>query len=84
MKLINFSITLIFTLLLCKTVFAQSIKTLSGNNFNGVTLTFLSQHCFPKDKVPYVGEDLIDYSDMNNIFRLENKGKNEIYSPNFP
>lgn len=73
------TITLVITLLVCKTVFTQAIKTIDGNNFKGATLTFLSQKCLPKDKIPYVGEDLIDFSDMNNRFRLENNGKEEIY-----
>ncbi|MBK6749136.1 MAG: hypothetical protein IPG67_03785 [Acidobacteria bacterium] len=78
-RLISCVLLLIFTLLVCQSVLAQSIKTVSGNNFNGTTMTFVSQRCLPKDKVPYIGEDLIDYSDMNNVFRLENKGKREVY-----
>ena len=59
-------------------VSAQSSKA-PDNSFHGVTLSFLSQRCLPKDKVPYVGDDFIDFSDMVTKFRLENTGPNEIY-----
>jgi hypothetical protein len=66
-------------LLFCAVAYSQKIKTVEGNTYKGVTLTYLSQKCFPKDKVPFKGPDFIDYSDMNNRFRLENNSKKEIY-----
>jgi hypothetical protein len=58
----------------------QSVHQRSAdNNFHGVTLTFLSQRCLPRDKVPYVGDDFIDFSDLVTRFRLENKGPEEVY-----
>lgn len=80
MNVLKFGIIPVFTfLLICPNLFAQKTKTVSGNIFKGSTLTYLSQRCLPKDKVPYVGEDVIDYSDMITRFRLENNGKDEIY-----
>ena len=45
----------------------------------GVTLSVISQRRIPKDKVPYVGDDVIDFSDLIVKFRLENRGNEEIY-----
>ncbi len=79
MKYLRFTIILIFTLFFYAPVFSQTTKTVKGNSFKGVTLIYLSQRCLPADKVPYVGKDIIDYSDMITRFRLENNSKEEIY-----
>jgi hypothetical protein len=50
-----------------------------ANSYRGVTLSVLSQRWIPKDKVPFIGDDVIDFSDMVVRFRLENRGKEDIY-----
>ncbi len=49
------------------------------NSYRGITLSVLSQRWIPKDKVPYVGDDVIDFSNLVVRFRLENRGNEEIY-----
>ena len=49
------------------------------NSFRGVTLTVLSQRLIPQNQVPYVGDDVIDFSDLIVRFRIENRGKEDIY-----
>ena len=71
-------LVVILALVTCGLIFAQSPKA-PDNSFHGVTLSFVSQRCLPKDKVPYVGDDFIDFSDMVTRFRLENAGANQIY-----
>ena len=81
MKLTKFSF-IILVLFSCTTIFAQTEKKNdNGNNFNGVTISYLSQRCLPPDKVPYISPsgDFIDSSDMIVRFRIENNGKQDIY-----
>jgi hypothetical protein len=70
---------LVIAVVLC-TVVAQSPKVLNnGNTFPGVSLSLLSQRCLPKNKVPYVGDDFIDFSDMTTRFRLSNGSSKDVY-----
>ena len=70
---------LVIAVVLC-TVVAQSPKVLNnGNTFPGVGLSLLSQRCLPKNKVPYVGDDFIDFSDMTTRFRLSNGSSKDVY-----
>src|SRR6266852_10001118 len=50
----------------------------NSTTFPGVTLSFISQRCLPRNKVPYVGDDFIDFSDMTSRFRLRNGGSKDI------
>jgi hypothetical protein len=80
MSLTRYTIAITLMIACCLSVFAQSEKQRSvENSFRGIRLSFLSQRCLPKDKVPYVGDDFIDFSDMLVRFRLENRGKGDIY-----
>jgi hypothetical protein len=59
---------------------AQSPKVPNnGNTLPGVTLSLLSQRCLPKNKVPYMGDDFIDFSDMTTRFRLSNRSSKDVY-----
>jgi hypothetical protein len=70
---------LVIAVVLC-TVMAQSPKVANnGNTLPGVTLSLLSQRCLPKNKVPYVGDDFIDFSDMTTRFRLSNRSSKDVY-----
>jgi len=67
-------------LILAPAAFSQTGNERSyENRYRGVALSVLSQRRIPKDKVPYVGDDVIDFSDMVVKFRLENQGKEDIY-----
>ena len=67
-------------ILLASSLFAQPGKHRSVEiSFRGVALSVISQRCLPESKVPYVGDDFIDFSDMAARYRLENQGKENIY-----
>jgi hypothetical protein len=64
----------------CAPIVAQSPKAPDNENtFHGVTLSFVSQRCLPSDKVPHVGQDFIDFSDLVTRFRLANTGSQEVF-----
>jgi hypothetical protein len=70
----------ILILLFSPAVFSQTGNERSyENGYRGVSLSVVSQRWIPKEKVPYVGVDVIDFSDMIVRFRLENRGKEDIY-----
>ena len=80
MKFMKYSIALILILSFCLGTFAQAVeKHTDKSSFNGVALSVLSRRWIPKQKVPYVGDDVIDFSDMIVKFRLENRCGVEIY-----
>ena len=61
-------------------VFSQTGNERSyENSYRGVSLTVVSQRWIPKDKVPYIGVDVIDFSDVIVKFRLENRGNQDVY-----
>jgi hypothetical protein len=78
--LLRISYLLLVIAVVLSTVVAQSPKVLNnGNTFPGVSLSLLSQRCLPKKKVPYVGDDFIDFSDMTTWFRLSNGSSKGVY-----
>jgi hypothetical protein len=73
-------VLVILALIACAVIVAQSPKPRDGENkFHGVVLTFVSQRCVARNKVPYVGDDFIDFSDLTTRFRLANTGTEEIF-----
>ena len=71
---------LILVLLLAPLTFSQKGNERSyENSYRGISLCVVSQRWIPQGKVPYVGDDVIDFSDMIVRFRLENRGKEDIY-----
>src|SRR5262245_41461179 len=80
MNLTKLFILSILMLILAPAAFSQTGDERSyENSYHGVALSVLSQRRIPKDKAPYVGDDVIDFSDMVVKFRLENRGKEDIY-----
>jgi hypothetical protein len=59
-------------------VFATGNERTYEISHRGVTLFVISQRRI-QDKVPYVGDDVIDFSDLIVKFRLKNAGTEEIY-----
>ena len=70
----------ILLLLFCPAASSQTGNERSyANSYRGVTLSVLSQRWIPRNEVPYIGDDVIDFSDMIVRFRLENRGRENIY-----
>jgi len=75
----KYSLIPVVLISLCIASLPRSVKSPRYEIVKGVILSVISRRWIPKSQVPYVGDDVIDFSDMIVRFRLENRGRQDFY-----